>query len=452
MKNKEFKVKTEYAKATNGEVVHVSSQLASKTENFTCVHCCGVLFYRSGSYTPHFVHKNLENCSNETIIHFVAKTKLKEIYNKKAQLPINYSCDMCGKNMERSVYDFINRGVAENEIQHITGIRPDVSINDGKEFIGCLEVKVTHFVDNSKREILNRHPWLEVDGQTLLKWSLSGGKLEWIGGSIIDGLDKLCQSCDEKRQKEEEEEENEWRRKEEEKVKKFKLVEREYKKNIKKLEKSYAKKLLNLLLSVPQTDVNFTVDGARIVACGSGQSVNLNIKDRSNRFRVELSSSNNYRWDDLVFDNLSEIDIVIPGEYSDRLYQSIKDGKDFDIEELFNEPEVKKYLPSLISEINTLLIEKFEALNIIKLVESAGFAFEYCYIFADSADNFIINRPQTKLLGIGWGLKFSKKEDNILVFMTSHSRKITIKVDNRETRKFSSIDFAIPFLKDLGSE
>lgn len=157
--NQEFKNKPDEIELcygiVDGEIVHVSEMNSGVSSNCLCPKCGSILIAKKGDIRRHhFAHYNYENChgSQETALHLLAKEILYQ--EKKLTLPkLNH------EHLPEIKY-FSN---VDLEVRDL-GLIFDALGTTKKDSL-AIEIKVTHEIDNRKRQIVinNNIQMIEVD-------------------------------------------------------------------------------------------------------------------------------------------------------------------------------------------------------------------------------------------------------------------------------------------------
>ncbi|PIE51295.1 hypothetical protein CSA37_12150 [Candidatus Fermentibacteria bacterium] len=158
--------------AFNSDRVIVKPADASKDETYYCPGCGDVLVLRKGTKKiPHFAHKASDSCSNETIIHSLAKKSIAEVVdqfirNKSASPIVKRRCSVCGDLHEQKLPQTVSAVSVERKLN--TGFIADVALSSNDEVLAVIEVLVTHEVSKNKAKLIGI-PFIEVSGEEILK-------------------------------------------------------------------------------------------------------------------------------------------------------------------------------------------------------------------------------------------------------------------------------------------
>ncbi|MGZ8222924.1 MAG: competence protein CoiA family protein [Methylobacter sp.] len=146
----------------DGEIIHISEVKSGILHNCLCPKCRSILIAKKGDIRKHhFAHYNYEDCqgAQETALHLLAKEII--FQEKCVCLPIRQNDEL--SNLK--VFENVNLEVRE------LGLVFD-AVGYGVEEQLAIEIKVTHEIDDRKREIVLNHgiQMIEID----LKDYLSG--------------------------------------------------------------------------------------------------------------------------------------------------------------------------------------------------------------------------------------------------------------------------------------
>jgi predicted RNA-binding Zn-ribbon protein involved in translation (DUF1610 family) len=145
---------------------------ASKDETYYCPGCGDVLILRKGTKKiPHFAHMASDNCSNETIIHSLAKKSIAEVVDRfisstSPSPKVKRRCSVCGDLHEQNLPQTVTAVSIERILK--TGFVADVALSSNDEVLAAIEVRVTHEVPEDKAKSIGL-PFIEVSGEDILK-------------------------------------------------------------------------------------------------------------------------------------------------------------------------------------------------------------------------------------------------------------------------------------------
>lgn len=172
----------------------VSPEIADKKNKYFCPSCSDLLTLRKGKIKKtHFSHKASDTCSQETIIHQLAKfliiQRIKEWKEGKGNVPIiKRKCPDCEAYIKQKLPDKVDSAVAERKLG--SGYIVDVAIIVDQDIVAAVEIKVHHAVDEEKKNNIGI-PFVELLGEEVID-----NPLVW--NAITDKFKKFrCKKCDE---------------------------------------------------------------------------------------------------------------------------------------------------------------------------------------------------------------------------------------------------------------
>ncbi|MHB8137549.1 MAG: competence protein CoiA family protein [Smithellaceae bacterium] len=158
-----------YALNSSGELITPVD--AIKGGNFFCPLCNEKLTLRKGKIKiPHFAHSNNSNCTNETILHKIAKmlviNSVNNFVNGKGKQPeIVRTCIICsGKHIQKLPSKITH---ASEEVRLDTGFIADVGLFGISHIEAVVEVFVAHLMESKKKENLGI-PFIEIKAEDLV--------------------------------------------------------------------------------------------------------------------------------------------------------------------------------------------------------------------------------------------------------------------------------------------
>ncbi len=171
-------LKVPYGVSSAGE--RIWANVAVREETYRCPDCGGELVLRRGKVVrPHFAHRVIpEDCDfvNESVAHFEAKYRIKELIDTGKKIAFVRKCTTCDSKIKQPLPTDIVR--AEIEYTLGTGHRADVGLFDKADKLrAVVEVYATHKVDDEKAEALGKAEilWAEIEAREILEstlWSL----------------------------------------------------------------------------------------------------------------------------------------------------------------------------------------------------------------------------------------------------------------------------------------
>lgn len=171
----------------------VAPDNARKDEKYFCPSCGDLLVLRKGEIKkPHFAHKATDTCSEETVIHKLAKfliiQKVDEWKKGNSSSPvINRKCPACKSIIKQELPDKVDTAIAERKLE--SGYIADVVIITNDKIAAAIEVKVHHAIDEKKKNNIGI-PFIEVLGEEVVK-----NPLEWK--PITDKFKPFrCKECE----------------------------------------------------------------------------------------------------------------------------------------------------------------------------------------------------------------------------------------------------------------
>ncbi len=171
----------------------IAPEDASKDKKYFCPSCGDLLILRKGEIKkPHFSHKASDACSQETVIHKLAKfliiQKIKEWKKGNGSVPVvKRKCPDCEKLIKQELPDKVDSAVAERKLE--SGYIADVAITANEKITAVIEVKVHHAVDETKKNNIGV-PFVELLGEEVIE-----NPLEW--NPITDKFRNFrCKECE----------------------------------------------------------------------------------------------------------------------------------------------------------------------------------------------------------------------------------------------------------------
>jgi len=125
-----------------GLIKHISEVDKGEKSGCYCIDCDGILIARKGKkQTHHFQHKSMVSCSGgspETVLHALGKQIINE--NKRILLSNKTYFDYSETILEKRIVDF----------------QPDAIVKNSQNKQWLIEIAVTHYVDDEKKEKIIR--------------------------------------------------------------------------------------------------------------------------------------------------------------------------------------------------------------------------------------------------------------------------------------------------------
>jgi Competence protein CoiA-like family len=185
-------LKIPLASDENARVVH--PEVASKDSKYFCPSCEDLLILRKGKIKrAHFSHKASNSCSQETVIHKLAKSLIVQVIKDwkagKGEAPtVKRKCLECGTYTIQKIPKSVDGAIEERKLD--SGYIADVAILKNHETVAVVEVKVHHAVDEEKKTNIGI-PFIEVLGEEIIEQPL-----KW--NPITDRFNKFkCKKCEE---------------------------------------------------------------------------------------------------------------------------------------------------------------------------------------------------------------------------------------------------------------
>ncbi|MHB9131913.1 MAG: competence protein CoiA family protein [Armatimonadota bacterium] len=144
---------------------------AVKGQVYYCPSCGDAVILRKGEIkVAHFAHKVSNTCSQETILHQIAKLLIQQAVQEwksgKANAPIlRRGCRVCYKGIDMPLPDRIDTALLEYRLPD--GSVADVALLEGNEVVAAVEIRVTHAVEEEKAKRLPVH-FVELDGESVI--------------------------------------------------------------------------------------------------------------------------------------------------------------------------------------------------------------------------------------------------------------------------------------------
>jgi len=172
----------------------VRPEVASKGSKYFCPSCGDLLVLRKGEIKQaHFSHRATDTCSQETVIHKLAKSLIVQVIRDwkegKGEAPtVNRKCPECGTYTVQQIPQKVEGAVEERRLE--SGYVADVAILEKQNVVAAVEVKVHHAVDEEKKENIGI-PFIEVLGEDVIE-----RPLRWE--PITDRFNRFkCANCQE---------------------------------------------------------------------------------------------------------------------------------------------------------------------------------------------------------------------------------------------------------------
>ncbi len=145
-------IKITYSEDLNGNLVHIDS--AIKGSRYICPTCRKIMSVRISRLQigekyfrrPHYAHQKNSNCSPETVLHNLFKTKVAEYIqtkiDNKNNINFSWDCEYCKDTHSGNLIKKINSVKLEYYLGECT---PDIALFDkDNNIIAVIEVVVTH--------------------------------------------------------------------------------------------------------------------------------------------------------------------------------------------------------------------------------------------------------------------------------------------------------------------
>ncbi|MCA9383599.1 hypothetical protein KC909_04480 [Candidatus Dojkabacteria bacterium] len=186
-------IKNPYALNQDTTLIHIGD--SKKGEKYRCPECEYEVIPRKGNIrVPHFSHKADFDCDNESQLHKTCKLLIKHLvqnqkfnkFTKRSNINISRECSICNKNSMDSIpWDVDN---ARFEVKLTNNSIADIVLTKDKEIVAAVEIKVTHKVDEWKKESMPI-PYVELEGEELISNPESWKPISHNLGS------KTCRIC-----------------------------------------------------------------------------------------------------------------------------------------------------------------------------------------------------------------------------------------------------------------
>ena len=172
----------------------LNAEEAQSGNKYHCPSCGGELLLRKGEINAHhFAHKASKACTQETITHSTAKKLILNAINDwktgKSSPPIlKRKCQKCNVILEQLLPEKVDSAVEELALPN--GFRTDIGLISRNEIVACIEIRVTHKVDEEKQKNFGI-PYVELEGFDVL-----ANPTVWT--PIVDCFNSYtCRSCKE---------------------------------------------------------------------------------------------------------------------------------------------------------------------------------------------------------------------------------------------------------------
>lgn len=171
----------------------VDPDAANKDTAYYCPSCGDSLVLRKGQVKkPHFSHKVSDSCSQETVIHKLAKfliiQNIKDWKVGQGDVPLmKRKCPDCGEEHVQEFPDKVDSAVDEVRLE--SGYVADVGIYSNQKIVAAIEIKVYHQVSDVKKTNIGI-PFIELLGEQVIE-----NPAEW--NPVIDMFKPFkCSKCD----------------------------------------------------------------------------------------------------------------------------------------------------------------------------------------------------------------------------------------------------------------
>lgn len=141
---------------------------------YSCPECATKLIFRHGQIkAPHFSHPPAKNCTAESALHKAAKLAIKQVVDERCQggkePTLVKTFTDCGQPIPRPLSDVNSGDVGCTTLEHKlpSGHIADVALLKDQHVLLCIEILVTHRVDQHKAQTL-KNDWLELKAETAI--------------------------------------------------------------------------------------------------------------------------------------------------------------------------------------------------------------------------------------------------------------------------------------------
>jgi len=176
----------------------VSATEAIPTEAYTCPVCGSRLSLHAGPIVRrHFAHLPAAVCAPETVVHPTAKHLIAQAVSdwRSGTIPAPTIGRPCSRCRQGYVYQALPDRIthARVEFRLAEGLVADVALLNGEKVEAIVEICVTHAVDADKAMRLDRLPWIELHGPSVVH-----DPLRWhpmATGNLRPARERLCEGC-----------------------------------------------------------------------------------------------------------------------------------------------------------------------------------------------------------------------------------------------------------------
>lgn len=176
----------------------VSAAEAIRTEAYTCPVCDSRLSLHAGPIVRrHFAHLPAAVCAPETVVHHTAKYLIAQAVSdwRSGTIPAPTIGRPCSRCRQGYVYQALPDRIthARVEFRLAEGLVADVALLSGEQVEAIVEICVTHAVDTDKAMRLDRLPWIELHGPSVVL-----DPLHWhpmATGNLRPARDRMCEEC-----------------------------------------------------------------------------------------------------------------------------------------------------------------------------------------------------------------------------------------------------------------
>ena len=187
----------------------VPPEQAGRNQQYRCPRCREEVIYKEGpEVRAHFSHHGTDEgedtCSYETVLHHVAKQRLRDQLDpfatsaERKKLTLLRECSFCGRHRARVYVDSDKYDSAVLERDAPSGYRPDVALSSGGKIVAGFEVLVSSEVEEKKHSELEIE-YVELEARDILQSVFDGGGDEDGGSGVRVTRSNLprpfCRSC-----------------------------------------------------------------------------------------------------------------------------------------------------------------------------------------------------------------------------------------------------------------
>lgn len=176
----------------------VSATEAVRTKAYACPVCDSRLSLHAGPIVRrHFAHLPAAVCAPETVVHHTAKHLIAQAVSdwRSGTGPVPTIGRPCSRCRQGYTYQALPERITGSRVEYrlADGLVADVALLEGEKLAAIVEIFVTHTVDDRKAIRLDRLPWVELHGPSVIL-----DPLRWhpmATGNLRPSRDRPCEEC-----------------------------------------------------------------------------------------------------------------------------------------------------------------------------------------------------------------------------------------------------------------